>query len=82
MASYVRSTTLSYVLQDDFADLLAGWAAYRNAGFPGEFLHPHGKLLLASRAGYLHALAFGFLVHTRAKIYKCFQYNPIIIDLY
>ena len=82
MASYVRSTALLYVLQGDLRNFLAVRAAYRDAGSPGEFLNPHGKLLSASRASDLHASGFGFFIHTRTKIYKCFQYNPIIIDLY
>ena len=81
-ASYVRSTALLYVLQGDFRNLLAVRATHRDAGLPGEFLNPHGKLLAASRTSDLHAFHFGFFIHTRAKIYKCFQYTPIIIDLY
>ena len=64
MASYVRSTALLYVLQGDLRNFLAVRASYRDAGSPGEFLNPHGKLLSASRASDLHASGFGFFIHT------------------
>ena len=63
------SRTLLYVLQDDFADLLAVGAADGKANRPGEFLHPHGELLSASRTRDLNAFHFAFFIHTPTKIF-------------
>lgn len=69
VASPMCSRTLLYVLQDDFADLLAVGAADGKADCPGEFLHPHGELLSASRAYHLNAFYFAFFIHTPTKIF-------------
>lgn len=68
VASSMCSRTLLYVLQDDLADLLAVGTANGKANRPGKFLHPHGKLLMASGTSHLNALYFAFFIHTRTKI--------------